>query len=363
MAKVYWSKALELLEGEMGYAHEQLEAVRKSSHGPEEEMRTMRETLSRKQANVESGIEKERQALERSEAMTTRLGRGHIKRDEPAPSGPRTFPTGEELQREYAEVFGDGFEEAALQAIGCMEDDLKVRASADCFVNNIVAALFRVTKAYVTEIIAAKYAVVSEHFGVDLLEQEEGEGGQGDSIARQFFLSSQQEVLLSAVMSVDKSVINQLIKKIGSTATKLCDALPDWAANTKSALIFDLPKMVRLLLRVHTVIELSDPKCYLYPEAAISIIYPDDTRPYREIFRPGTKKYGALTRGEEVQIVVPGLYFQPPTSCAAPSAGDQIPLANASSGPAPLMAGPQVVPVVCAKIRRTVESTAIGNEK
>jgi hypothetical protein len=358
-----WAKTLEILEGELGYSQHKLEGMKKSGQSCEEERRTLNETLARMQANLESGAVKERQAHERSEAMTSRLGRGHIKRDEPAPSGPRTFPTGEELRNEYAAVFGDTFVEAAGQATLCMEDVLKMRGSEDFFVHDIVAPLFRVTKEYVTEVIAAKYKVLSDNFGVALEEEEEGEGDQDDSIARQFFLSSQQEVLLGTVMGVDKSVINKLIIQMGSTATKLRDALPTWAARNGSQLTFDLVEMVRLLLRVHTVIELSDPKCYLYPDAATNIIYPDDRRVHREIFSPGAKVYGPLVRGEEVQVVVPGLYFQPPTSCAAPSEGEQMAAATSKNGRTSESAGPLVVPVVCAKIRRMINSTTIGNHK
>lgn len=360
---VNWAKSLELLEGELGYSQQQLEAIKKSGQSHEEERRTLNETLARMQANLQSGAAKERQAHERSEAMTSRLGRGHIKRDEPAPSGPRTFPTGEELQKEYAAVFGDAFEEAAAQATTCMEDVLKMRDSVDFFVYDIIAPLFRVTKAYVTEVIAAKYKVLSDNFGVALEEEEEGEGDQEDSIARQFFLSSQQEVLLGAVMGVDKSVINKLITQMGTAAVKLRDALPTWAARDGSSLTFDLAEMVRLLLRVHTVIELSDPKCYLYPDATTNIVYPEDRRIHREIFSPGTKVYGQLARGEEVQVVVPGLYFQPPTSCAAPSEGEQMNAVASKNGRVSESAGPLVIPVVCAKVRRTINSTTIGNHK
>jgi hypothetical protein len=358
-----WAKTLELLEGELGYSQHKLEGMKKSGQSHEEERRTLNETLARMQANLQSGAAKERQALERSEAMTSRLGRGHIKRDEPPPSGPRTFPTGEELQKEYAAVFGDAFEEAAAQATTCMEDVLKMRDSVDFFVYDIIAPLFRVTKAYVTEVIAAKYKVLSDNFGVALEEEEEGEGDQEDSIARQFFLSSQQEVLLGAVMGVDKSVINKLITQMGTAAVKLRDALPTWAARDGSSLTFDLAGMVRLLLRVHTVIELSDPKCYLYPDATTNIVYPEDRRIHREIFSPGTKVYGQLARGEEVQVVVPGLYFQPPTSCAAPSEGEQMNAVASKNGRVSESAGPLVIPVVCAKVRRTINSTTIGNHK
>jgi hypothetical protein len=349
--EAHWSKTLEILEGEMGQSQHVLEGLKKSGRVNEEERLTLVQTIARMQTSLQSAIEKERETNEELEIAQTALPRApYIRRDEPAPSGARTFPTGEELQNEYAEVFGDSFEEATGQARLCMEDMMSMRDSTEFFVYDVIAPLFKVTKEYVTDMIAAKYAVLSDCFSVCLEEEEEEAEGVEDwevSIARKFFLSSQQEVLLSTVMAADYSVINQLLTKMGRTVTKLRDVLPTWAAREGCPLVFDLTELVRFLLRVHTVIELSDPKCYLYPDVAIIMSYPDDRRIFREIFSPGVKRYGKLTLGEEVQVVVPGLYFQPPVSYGPPPEGSQA----------------LVIPVAPARVRRTLSAFKGGNHK
>ncbi len=53
--------------------------------------------------------------------------------------------------------------------------------------------------------------------------------------------------------------------------------------------------------------KLSDPECSIKPEPGNRVLFSKDK--YNEILSPGSKIYGRIKEGDEVEIVFPGLYF------------------------------------------------------
>jgi hypothetical protein len=70
-----------------------------------------------------------------------------------------------------------------------------------------------------------------------------------------------------------------------------------------------IPQLVRHLLRLHTITALSDPRCYMFPAPGAKVDYTDTM--HSEILSPGVKRYGRIKEGDQVEVVLCGLYFEP----------------------------------------------------
>jgi hypothetical protein len=351
-----WNDAVRVLEGELGAAQADAKKVNRKTQGLDQELRTHSDTLDRRKAEMALYEEKERFAIERSATMASRLGKVHVKRDDAAEPG-AIFPTGEQIRAEYAALFGDTFEEKAIQARAFIEEVFKVVDGLEILVHDVLARLFTATRAYALRVIQGKYKKLADAFGLlpEWGDEQEAEGG---STTRLFFLASQQEPLLCAARTIDEKTVSGIVKKMGQRAERLRVELPAWCERNNWPVSFDLGHMVRTLVWVNTAIELSDPKCYLYPRVGTAHYHIDDKRVYTEVFRPGKKQFGALLAGSEVEVVVPGLYFECPTEVAAPSNSG-----NSCSSPRSSALVPEVaVPMVAVQVRRlTADMRGIGN--
>jgi hypothetical protein len=351
-----WNDAVRVLEGELAAAQADAKKVERKTQGLDEELRTHSDTLDRRKAEMALYEEKERFAIERSAAMASRLGKVHVKRDDAAQPC-AGFPTGEQIRAEYAALFGDTFEEKAIQARAYIEEVFTVADGLEILVHDVLARLFTATRAYALRVIQGKYKKLADAFGLlpEWGDEQEAEGG---STTRLFFLASQQEPLLRAARSIDEKTVSGIVQKMGQRAERLRVELPAWCERNNWPVSFDLGHMVRTLVWVNTAIELSDPKCYLYPRVGSAHHHIDDKRVYTEVFRPGKKQFGALLAGSEVEVVVPGLYFECPTEVAAPSNSG-----NSCSSPRSSALVPEVaVPMVAVQVRRlTADMRGIGN--
>ena len=66
--------------------------------------------------------------------------------------------------------------------------------------------------------------------------------------------------------------------------------------------------IVRIFLRYHTLVELSDPRCFLEPAPGDKIRYSSEI--HREVISLSSRAAaGRIPDGEEVEVVFPGLFY------------------------------------------------------
>lgn len=335
-----WQNSLVVLDNYLSKQVGLLQEVRRLK----EEQKRKQETIERLRANVAQSAQREALAQQRSNNLQQRQGRVHVRRDDA--NGTGSFPSGQEIRARYEATFGDGFEALALQGCNYLEDVMRGGGDpVEAMVNDVIVPLFRETARYVRNLVEDKYKRLTDAFGLP-----EGEGvldKDGEiSIVRQYFLTSQQEPLLAAASTVDEATLQRIFSAAGSKAVDMRTNLPTWAARqgyAKGAGTLDLTKMARELLWVQAAIELSDPKCYLFPNPGAAVVYGDNRRINKEVFYAGGKKSRVLGASDRAQVVVPGLYFDVPSTSAPRTAGYK-----------------EVVPVVAAKVRRAATEGTIA---
>jgi hypothetical protein len=84
-------------------------------------------------------------------------------------------------------------------------------------------------------------------------------------------------------------------------------------ANEETAIRIN--KLLGFLLELQTVAELSDPRCFLQPAPGSRVSYKEGF--CMEILSPGTKKFGRIQEGDQVEVVLCGLYFEDSTNAFA----------------------------------------------
>ena len=257
-------------------------------------------TLQEKQQALSAD---ESRAVQRSNIMLSRHGVGHVKRNDPARPG-NTFPNGEQFVESLREDFGP-FEDFAMTVTDMLEERGET-CPINVFVENLMKPLFHNTKMFVQHKIAEKQSGIKRVFGtsvcvVDTDEEEEEEDENAElSLPKQFFLMAQQPRILAELAALsDQDILNLL--------GEARDIHKHWDKQRAS---FSFLTLARLLLRVHAVAALSDARFYLYPEIGTRVAYRDAS--HAEILSPGAKKYGSIKPKEPVEVVMSGVYFDPP---------------------------------------------------
>lgn len=345
-----WSKGILALDGEIRIAQHALQKLRSYEKNFEEEKKTLGDTVARMQQQLEDTREREKVAMLRSDVIVNRLGKGHIKRDGQALAGSE-FPCGEEITREFRDAFRN-FEAFAYDVTNSL-DEMKCPNSSEVLVDKVMFPIFCRTRDLVNERVQDKHAMLHEMFGVTV---EDEEASSEDSIAKQFFYSTQQTQLLRRIQEMDEEKIAGLMLDMGPTVTNLNKAMQAAAAKGLIGQDINILKLVKLMLRFHAVSELSDPRCYLYPNPRLHVAYKEGI--HVEILSPGTKTHGRIKEGEEVEVVLPGLYFENPAVSAGPPAA-AVSRAGAGRGMAAKGKAPEppaIKPVVPCLVRRIVGS-------
>lgn len=310
--EVFWSKGMQVLENEIRIAQHALLKLRSYEKNFEEERKTLTETIARMERQLNDVQEREKMAMLRSDVMVNRLGKGHIKRDGQAVAG-ADFPCGQEIIQEFQESFRN-FEAFAYDVTNILED-MRVTNSTDVFVEKIMMQIFKFTRDYVSERIQEKHTTLEAMFGVTV---EDEEASAEDSIAKQFFYSTQQTQLLRRIQDMDEDKITRLMQEMGPLVNSVHAAMEAAAAVGQVNKELSVVKLVKLLLRMHAVSELSDPRCYLFPSPHLGVAYKEGL--HVEILSPSTKTFGRIKEGEVVEVVLPGLYFDNPAVVAGPPA-------------------------------------------
>eukprot|EP01032_Pedospumella_encystans_P013807 gene13807-15878_t len=308
------------------------------------EIEPLRQQVMTLQAKQQALSADESRAVQRSNTMLSRHGVGHVKRNDPT-RPENIFPNGEQFVASLREDFAP-FEDFAMTVTDMLEERGETYP-INVFIENLMKPLFHNTKMFVQHKIAEKQSGIKRVFGASVCvvdtdeeEQEDDENAEM-SQPKQFFLMAQQPRILADLAALpDQDVLDLL--------GEARDIHKNWDKQRAS---FSFLTLARLLLRVHAVAVLSDARFYLYPEIGARVAYRDSS--HAEILSPGAKKYGSIKPNEPVEVVLSGVYFDPP------QARPRLPSSSGSGGSssAPVSAV-EPVPVFPAKVCRQV-----GREK
>jgi hypothetical protein len=195
-------------------------------------------------------------------------------------SPPRMVVTQADVRLEFEGAFTNtNFDAFALDAVDCLEEmGYTAALAADAFVNKIMAPLYSIAKKYVTErTINGKTIRIEE---VSALET-------------------------SAIMTMMQDAEPLLVKlhevMLNAAQLGVIEDKPD---------CLRVPEILHRLLRLHALAALSSPKCFLLPAPGIRLPYQDAL--CAEVMSPGAKQFGRIREGDMVEVVLSGLYNQPP---------------------------------------------------
>jgi hypothetical protein len=268
------------------------------------EMKAEKEKL---QADLAASKEKEAFSQKRADNLMTRVGKSHIKRDWQQTQIGSDFPAGEDLRNEFQTAFLN-FESFACDAINCLED-LQLENPGEAFVRQVMSSLFEATKEHVKSRLDAKKAQLKQLYGVEV--PKDGLAND-DSVPRLFWYQTQQVQFPAEI----RAITDQQIFALMEQADQLIPVLHQRMLQAADEGLVDageqnlrIPQLVRHLLRLHTITALSDPRCYMFPSPGEKVDYNDTM--HSEILSPGVKRYGRIKEGDQVEVVLCGLYFEP----------------------------------------------------
>jgi hypothetical protein len=268
------------------------------------EMKAENEKL---QADLAASKEKESFSQKRADNLMTRVGKSHIKRDWQQTQISSDFPAGEDLRNEFQTAFLN-FESFACDAINCLED-LQLENPGEAFVCQVMSSLFEATKEHVKSRLDAKKAQLKQLYGVEV--PKDGLAND-DSVPRLFWYQTQQVQFPAEIRAITDEQIFALMQQ----ADQLILVLHQRMLQAAEEGLVDageqnlrIPQLVRHLLRLHTITALSDPRCYMFPAPGEKVNYNDTM--HSEILSPGVKRYGRIKEGDQVEVVLCGLYFEP----------------------------------------------------
>lgn len=164
-------------------------------------------------------------------------------------------------------------------AVNCLEDLMGHDNAADLFVEQIMRPLFRYTQTYVSEKMNC------------------------------------QSLSLQEIEKLDDDAVEVILESFGPLASGLHNTMLE-AAETNFIDSGDqhlrLPGLVRVMLKLHAMAALSEPCCYLQPAPGVRQCYRDGH--HAEVLSPGSKRHGRIQDGDQVEVVLCGLYFEAPTN-------------------------------------------------
>eukprot|EP01032_Pedospumella_encystans_P012628 gene12628-14597_t len=265
------------------------------------------ETLvSEKSTQLKTSAHKLKESSQRADTLVARSAKRHMKRGTELKSRAE-FPDGEDFRRLFVSDLAN-FETFACDAVNCLQDLGHPDDAAEVLVNEVLAPIFNVCHKYVHDKLEAKRALFKTEWGVDV-----NTDAVDDTADKLFWFTSMQPWLLPHIDAMSNTALMSLVRSMGLPVTDLhCSMVTAGTAglidNTEGAM--RIPALTHVLLRCFTISALSDPKCYLYPAPGVRVPY---KKGYTEdIMGLGTNKHGPIEEGEEVEVVLCGLYFDNP---------------------------------------------------
>ena len=240
-----------------------------------------------------------------SSAALLSLADRYVLRDAPADAS-NLFPSGAQIRAEFLTT-NACFEAFAYDALNSLKDQGHPH-SPEFFTTQVMVPLFAVTHRYITDLVATQQENLIQLCG-ESARWREGSESATQSPYRQFFLATQQSLLLERVSLLGEARIVAFVEKLGPAATIVLDAMQH---ATLCGIIGDglrLYELVRFMLRIHVLALLSEPRCHLLPQPGSRLPY--QSHLHTEILGPSVKRHGYIKDGEEVEVVFCGLCFRP----------------------------------------------------
>jgi hypothetical protein len=297
-------RALEdALQHSLGVLKE-LDAVKITQPLPDEQ--TLLARLAALKKEIASASTAEAAAQSRLSTLLAKFGTGHVQRDDPSIAS-ASFPSSGDIVEEARRVLAnfDDFACHALRALRGSGADMSESDTLNVFVHSIMRPLYDATLKYVHDAISAKQARMQQLFG----EAGEITSQDSDCVAWQFSLHALQPLVLSQISALSDQDVKDIVLVADSSVWKVQGVLEAVAGPG-----LDVTSLARVLLRLHAIALLSDPRCYLYPAPGERMRYRQDH--CAEI--PCAKTFGAIKEGEMVEVVLSGLYFQDPAAGTLP---------------------------------------------
>jgi hypothetical protein len=260
-----------------------------------------------------------RNAEERADTLFKRYSQNHIKRDWEQTAlnkkfaNDSEFPDGPEIKKEFNKFF-ENIETFFTDVITSLEsmgyDEMQ---SIIMLIMNISLPIYNGCNAYIDSILNERKELMKSQFGVIFPTDE-----TNDNIVKLFWFLGMQKIIPKIIKSLTDTNISDLISHIDTTYDGKLAVLDKQMSDMRkrgeiddSEYTLTIPLIIHRMLIMFTYSKLSDPYCYIQPQPGTIVSYNKDF--CREILSPGTKIYGRINEGMDVQVVFPGLYFEDST--------------------------------------------------
>jgi hypothetical protein len=309
---------LQTLEDALPFWTSTVATYEQKIHSDAEDAKTrekvLTDTIERLRGGAQDSNLRERFFRQHSNTWAKQTKSFPVKRDAQLNSSPSTsFPQGESIRSGFATSFVQ-FETFAADVVTCLEE-LGHSDPTAVLVRDVMMPLFLATERFVKERLDAKRTLLWEAFGTTLDEHS-----NEDSAVRLFWYYTQQRQLTAEVESLREDAVNSLVAGAHPLLPQL--ELQMYKAALTGVISAEeqnlrVPKLVRHLLRLQVVTTLSDPRCYLHPAPGTRVQYKEGH--CVEILSPGTMRHGRIKEGDQVEVVLCGLYFDTPSATTKPT--------------------------------------------
>jgi regulator of replication initiation timing len=307
---VFWSHSVKVIEEEIKAVNAKIFKIREDLEKFPNERKTLNAEINRLDEQLQQIKSRERTAQQRSDGLLSRVGKSHIKRDWQQTRVGSNFPAGEDFRSMFLERFLD-FESFACDAVNCL-DDLECKDSAAVLVSDVIAPVFNAAIGEIARRLKVKREILKREFNTVVPESGE------DNIVKLFWYSTQQTQMLREIQALSEEHVLAMTKNLGGRIPELLAEMERQAeagsiANDENSIRIN--RLLGFLLELQTVAELSDPRCFLQPAPGSRVTYKEGY--CMEILSPGTKKFGRIQEGDQVEVVMCGLYFEDSTNAFA----------------------------------------------
>jgi hypothetical protein len=319
-AEKYWGRAVDDLEAAMEKRLRDLDRWQRAEENNAAERATVEGTLRKMTAELEATRRADELAALRLRNLTTKQGAAHVRRDSPLEESKTDFPCGDVLLGVYRSAWSP-FDAFACDVVDALaEYDPRVDV-AKAFVHNVMLPVFQATQAYVEGTILRKQERMVQMFG----PAAQFTRRDSDDVAWQFFLFTQQLKMPAEIVALNDAAVQALIQETDASSGErsapksvvgLAQELLQEGVNAgRFARGLTVQQVVRHFLRLHTYAMLSDPRCYLHPAPGTRLAFSE--KHCIEVLSPGVKRYGRIKEGDQVEVVLCGLYFDDPRAADA----------------------------------------------
>jgi hypothetical protein len=257
-----------------------------------------------------------RNAEMRADTLFKRCSHNHIKRDYEQTNLNNGFPNGPEIKEKFDKFFIllDSFFSDVITSYENMGYD--ETQSTKILIMNISLPIYNGCNAYIDSILNGRKELMKSQFGVIFPTDETNESN--DNIVKLFWFLGMQKIIPKIIDSLTDTNISDLISHIDTTYDGKLDVLDKQMSDMRkkeeindSEDSLTIPLIIRRMLIMFLYSKLSDPYCYIQPQPGTIVSYNKDF--CSEVLSPGTKTYGRIKEGMDVQVVFPGLYFEDST--------------------------------------------------